>query len=88
VADDENPYDPPLVDAQTVEAEAVCLRCGTAMEKGMVQSLGNITWYPEMASFKPSVPQRLSPKGINLETKLSAYRCPACETVTINKSDA
>ena len=79
----ENPYQSPDIDPDAVEADVVCPRCGTTLEKGMVQSLGNITWYPEMASFKRSVPQRLSPKGLNLETKLPAHKCPKCETITV-----
>jgi predicted RNA-binding Zn-ribbon protein involved in translation (DUF1610 family) len=79
----DNPYEPPQTDTEAVEAKFACPKCGAAMEKGVIQSLGNITWYAEMSSFKISVPERLSPKGLNLESKIPAVKCPDCKTITV-----
>ncbi len=81
----DNPYQAPTsLPADYVEADHSCPQCGQVCESGFIQALGNITWYPEMSSFKLSRAERLSSRTLPLETRLQATRCRDCGKITIN----
>ena len=83
----ENPYEAPGP-SELVEADYSCPQCGEICEVGFIQALGNITWFPKMASFKLSRPEKLSSKTLPLETRLKAIRCRHCEKIMINLNSA
>ncbi|MEM9944221.1 MAG: PF20097 family protein [Planctomycetota bacterium] len=79
----DNPFQMPETDSSNFSDDILCPKCGGACEVGTIQSLGTINWYPRLSSFKMSVPERISPKGYHLESKIPAVKCPACNFVMI-----
>ena len=80
----DNPYQSPQSDPEILVAKYSCPHCGNACEAGHVHALGAITWFPEMTSFKLSRPEKLSGKGLSLETRLKAFRCRDCDKIFVD----
>ena len=82
----DNPYQAPTPSDEIPRADFLCPLCGEACEVGLVHALGNISWFPEMTSFKMARPENLSGKTLALETKLKAFRCSHCLKIFMDYS--